>query len=91
LSTVGFASDSIIVTAEGQPAASPDGKPQATFDPGKPVTASFTRPGGKRTQVSGVLPLYHSVVIRNTEYRFAVRADDRRGFLRVTGDRCTFP
>lgn len=91
LASVGFADDSIIVTATGEVATGPDGKPQATFDSAKPVVAQFTHLGGQRTQVSGVLPLYHSVVIKDTEYRFAMRPDDRRGFMRVTSDRCTFP
>ena len=77
--------------AGGAGAGAPDGGPRATFDPAKPVVARFTHLGGRRTQVSGVLPLSHSVVIKDTEFRFAMRPDDRRGFGRVTSDRCTFP
>lgn len=91
LASIAFADGSIIVTATGTAAISPEGNARAAFDPAKPVIAWFTRPGGKRTQVTGILPLYHSVVVGGTEYRFAMRPDDRRGFMRVTAERCTFP
>ena len=88
---VAFAEGSIVVTAEGDAATTPDGKPQAVFDPTKPVTVQFSRLGGKRTQVSGPLPLFHSLVAQGSEYRFGVVAGERRGFLHVTAERCSFP
>jgi hypothetical protein len=59
------------------------------FDPEKPVTVHFTAIGGKDTQVEGKLPLQHSMVVKNGEYRFTV-APGARGFVEVTGDRCEY-
>lgn len=91
IAAVRFADGMIVVTAAGEPATTPDGKPQAAFDPARPVTVRFAGIDHKPTQAAGTLPLYHSVVIKSSEYRFAVLSDDRRGFLRVTADRCSFP
>ncbi|HLO75913.1 MAG TPA: hypothetical protein VK196_05590 [Magnetospirillum sp.] len=78
--------DLITVTAEG--AGSGEGAEQA-FDPDKPVTVHFTAIGGKETQVSGKLPLQHSMVLKGGEYRFTV-SPGAKGFVEVTGDRCEY-
>lgn len=77
-------SDIITVTAEGSAA----GAEQA-FDPEKPVTVHFTAIGGKDAQVSGTLPLQHSMVVKGGEYRFTI-APGAKGFVEVTGDRCDY-
>jgi cell division protein FtsB len=87
---VGFANTSIVVTGIGEPAVNGDGAPQAWFDPAKPVTITFTRVGGAKTDVKGLLPLSHGVVLGDTEYRFNV-VTGPRGFVVVTGDRCKYP
>lgn len=76
--------DLITVTAEG----TGNGGEQA-FDPDKPVTVHFTAIGGKDSQVSGKLPLQHSMVVKGGEYRFTV-APGAKGFVEVTGDRCEY-
>lgn len=78
--------DLITVTAEG--AGGNDGSEQ-WYDPDKPVTVHFTAIGGKDTQVSGKLPLQHSMVLKGGEYRFTI-APGARGFVEVTGDRCDY-
>ncbi len=78
--------DLITVTAEGVGGA--DGAEQA-FDPEKPVTVHFTAIGGKNSQVSGKLPLQHSMVVKGGEYRFTI-APGAKGFIEVTGDRCDY-
>ena len=87
---VGFANTAIVVTGTGQPATTGSGAPAAWFDPAKPVTISFTRVGGKKTEAKGQLPLSHGVVMGNTEYRFNV-VTGPRGFVVVTADRCKYP
>ncbi|MGE5504235.1 MAG: hypothetical protein ACM31L_07405 [Actinomycetota bacterium] len=79
-------SDLITVTAEGT--GSGGGAEQA-FDPDQAVTVKFTAIGGKETQVSGKLPLQHSMVVKNGEYRFTV-SPGAKGFVEVTGDRCEY-
>jgi len=79
-----------LVTGIGEPAKDASGAPQAWFDPGEPVTISFTRVGGKATEVEGLLPLTHGVVMGSTEYRFNV-VTGPRGFIVVSADRCKYP
>ncbi|HTH15721.1 MAG TPA: hypothetical protein VL974_03645 [Magnetospirillum sp.] len=76
--------DLITVTADG----TGSGGEQA-FDPDKPITVHFTAIGGKDSEVTGKLPLQHSMVVKGGEYRFTV-APGAKGFVEVTGDRCDY-
>src|SRR6056297_2033577 len=58
---VAFARGAIVVRATGEAARNQAGAPHAWFDQSKPVTATFTELNGTKTEVSGVLPLHHSV------------------------------
>lgn len=89
--SVSFANNAITVIGEGRPTMNAANQPEAWFDPAQPVTVLFSRLGGDTSQVTGKLPLYHSVVVGNSEYRFTITAGDSRGFVNVTGDRCKFP
>lgn len=89
--SVSFADNAITVVGEGEPAVNAAGQPEAWFDPAKPVTLMFARLGGKTSRVTAKLPLHHSVVLGDQEYRFTATASDSRGFVNVTADRCTFP
>lgn len=88
---VSFASNAIIVTGEGASSIDADGKPEAWFDAGQAVTLRFAQPGGAASEASGLLPLHHSVVRGDTEYRFTAVASESRGFISVTAERCAFP
>ncbi len=88
--SVTFAENTITVTAEGVSEKNPEGKPEAWFDPAQPVTARFAQIGGEVSEVTGLLPLHHSVVIDTTEHKFSVIKGDR-GFVKITGDRCRYP
>lgn len=88
--SVSFADGAITVTAQGQSALNDAGNPEAWYDPAQPITLRFTELGGESSQVTGVLPLHHSVVIGNDEYRFTIVAG-QRSFVNVTGDRCDYP
>lgn len=89
--SVSFADNAITVTGEGEPALNAAGHPEAWFDPAKPVTLLFSRLGGKTSRLAATLPLHHSVVLGDHEYRFTVTTGDSRGFVNVTADRCAFP
>ena len=89
--SVGFADNSITVTAEGKTATSGDGAKLASFDPTQPVTVSFLTLGGRKIETSGILPIQYSVVTDSAEYRFALMASENRGFVTVTGDKCKSP
>ncbi len=89
--SVAFAERQVTLTAAGTSSVDASGRAEGWFDPGKPVTVTFTRIGGAETTATGVLPLHHSVVIRDLEYRFVVVPADARGFVNVTADSCAYP
>lgn len=91
VSSVTFADNAITVIGEGEPAVNATNQPEAWFDPAKPLTIHFSRLGGETSKTTAKLPLHHSVVLGNHEYRFTVTAGNSRGFVNVTADRCTFP
>jgi hypothetical protein len=88
---VTMADNTVIVFAQGESATDADGNPEGWFDAAKPVLVRFIQPGGGGTEVSGLLPLHHSVVRGDREYRFSIAAAERRGFVIVTADSCAFP
>jgi cell division protein FtsB len=85
-----FGNGMITVTGVGISAVSPTGSPEAWYDSGKPVSISFIQTGGKGTVKTGLLPIHHSMVIANKEYRFTVAAGER-SFISVTSDSCDYP
>jgi len=88
--SVVFFDGAITVTGEGVSAMSPEGSPEAWFDPTKSVTVKFIQVGGETTEVKGVLPLQHSIVINDKEHRFTI-SPSARSFVDVSGVRCPFP
>lgn len=87
---VSFGDRSITVTATGEAARDAKGNLEAWYDPEKPITVTFTQLGGKTVQAEGTLPMHHSVVTGDNEYRFTA-LPGARGFLTVTADRCDYP
>jgi hypothetical protein len=88
--TVSFGNGLLTVTGEGAPSVNAGGKPEAWYDPGKPVKVTFIEIGGKQTVKEGLLPIQSSFVIGNKEYRFTVAAGER-SFISVTSDNCDYP
>ncbi|SDD81588.1 hypothetical protein [Rhodospira trueperi] len=89
-SAVAFADRRVTITATGAGATDEEGRPEAWFDPAKPVEVLFSRLGGETEAVEGVLPVHHAMVVDGAEYRFTVRAS-RPGFAEATATRCAFP
>ncbi|MEQ9608704.1 MAG: hypothetical protein RLN99_13665 [Kiloniellaceae bacterium] len=87
---VSFGERAVTVTAVGEAARNANGNLEAWFDPQKPISMTFTQLGGKTVTAEGALPLHHSVVAGDDEYRFTV-LPGARGFLTVTADRCDYP
>jgi hypothetical protein len=87
---VSFGNGVVTVAGEGSPSVDPSGKAEAWYDPGKPVEITFTEIGGQNTVKKGLLPIQHSIVIGNKEYRFTVAAGER-SFISVTSDSCDYP
>lgn len=88
--TTTFADNQVMITGDGIPARDAANSPEAWFDAEKPVTLHFTLLGGRTSEAQGRLPLQHSIVSGDYEYRFAVQSA-ARGFVAVTGDRCRYP
>ncbi len=90
--SVGFADGFLTVTASGEPAKNASGNPEAWYDKDQPVTMTITTVGGgEASEVEGLLPLQHSMVAGDREYRFTARPGDNRGFLNVTAVSCAYP
>ena len=88
--TTTFADNQIAITGDGVSARDAANNPEAWFDTEKPVTLRFMLLGGQTSEAQGRLPLQHSMVSGDYEYRFAIHPATR-GFVAVTGDRCRYP
>lgn len=88
---VGFAGNTIIVRAKGKPVLAENGRPEAWFDENKPVTVLFFEIDGSESEATGILPLKHSLIRGEYEYRFVLTKAPTRGFLQVTAQRCQMP
>lgn len=88
--SVAFADGRITVSGEGVPARNTAGAPEAWYDPGKPVTVTFSEAEGQPVTATGLLPLQRSIVLGNKEYRFTV-SPGARSFVEVTATTCSFP
>ena len=86
-----FADRKITITADGQPALDDKGQKESWFDPAQPITVHFAPLAGQAIDASGLVPLQHQMVIGDSEFRFSIDVDDRKGFATVTGERCNFP
>jgi hypothetical protein len=86
-----FAGRKITVTADGVPVVNQKGEKEAWFDPAQPITVQFTPLDGQTVAATGVVPLQHQMVVGDSEFRFSIDVDERKGFAIVTGERCSFP
>jgi hypothetical protein len=90
--TAGFAKNQITVTVEGAPQRKPDGRTDPVFDPQQPVTLHFLRIGRDVAKAEGRLPLSHSLVLGDREFRFTVKAVDKpQGQVELIAQVCDFP
>ena len=86
-STASFYRGLITLAGRGSPSISENGNPEAWFDTTKEITISFIMPGGDRQDVSGTLPLYHSIITGGSEYRFSITAG-RTSFVDASVQQC---
>lgn len=88
-SKVTTAGREVTVSGSGESARSSKGKDEAWYDPAKGVKLAFEQAGTKEER-EGYLPLYHSIIIGDKEYRFTVSAGEQ-SFAKVTYDVCDYP
>ncbi len=84
---VSFYRGLITVAGKGSPTLNEEGNPEAWFDPLKLVTATFTLPGGETQKATGILPLYHTVIVKEQEYRFTI-ISGRKSYADITVRSC---
>ena len=89
-SVITFAEGVITVKGSGDSSINSKKEKEAWFDPGKPVTIVFTIIGGKSEQKTGLLPLHHTIIHKNKEYRFTV-SEGPRSFVAIASDSCDYP
>jgi len=90
-SAVGFADGAITVTGAGESAETPQGAPEARFDPTQPIKITITEIGGRDTVVEGMLPLHKSIVVGDSVHRFSIVEGNSPGFVVVTERQCAYP
>jgi len=78
------------VFGEGVSAQNQQGQREAWYDPAQAVEISFKARDGDAIVKSGVLPIYHSVVVDDKEYRITV-SNGAKSFANVTFDHCDYP
>ncbi len=66
------------------------GNKEAWFDPKQPIDITFKAKGIKPQKKKGLLPLHHSMIIKDKEYRFTV-TEGAKSFAKVTFDHCDYP
>ena len=87
---IAFGNGTVTVTGTGISARNEAGLPLAWFDAAQPVTLVFNRIGGDTSDVTGLLPLHHSVVVSDIIYRFSAAVGER-SFVNVVAVACDFP
>lgn len=87
VSTASFYRGLITLAGVGSPTLNENGAPEAWFDVTKEITVSFMLPGGDTQEVSGTLPLYHSVITGGNEYRFSI-TEGRTSFVDASVQQC---
>ncbi len=88
-SSVSVADGAIVIKANGVSASNKEGQPEAWFDSAKSVEVTFTTATGTEAK-KGNLPLRHSVVAGNREYRFTIE-EGAKSFAKVVFDSCSYP
>lgn len=88
-SGVTFADGAITISGTGEPSINNKREKEAWFDPGKPVNIAFTIIGGKKEVKTGLLPLHHTIILRDKEYRFTI-SEGPRSFVVISGDHCDY-
>ncbi|MEH6403511.1 MAG: hypothetical protein V7750_09090 [Sneathiella sp.] len=88
--SISLADGSVTVTGDGLSTVNAEGKPEAWYDPSKPITVVFTKLGGASEKIEGTLPIHKSVVFGDSEYRFSILSG-KQSFATIATTRCDFP
>ncbi len=89
-SQISVAEGNILISVTGEPAVNENDEPEAWYDPALPVSVSFNISDRGMDVKKGVLPLHHSIILNNKEYRFTFT----RGavsYVDIMYDSCSYP
>lgn len=89
-SKASLASGKISIWANGKSAQNTNGEKEAWFDPAQPIELVVKKAGEEAVTKIGVLPLYHSEIIKDKEYRISIEAGNK-SFANVSYDHCDYP
>lgn len=90
VSKMSVAKGRVTISATGVSAQSNAGQKEAWFDPGQPIEVKFSVKGKKMVTKTDILPIYHSVIVKDKEYRFSLKAGNK-SFVKVFYDHCDYP
>lgn len=87
---ISVADGNIMISASGESSISETGKPEAWYDSALPVAITF-KVAGEETQVKeGTLPIHHSIILNDREYRFTL-SEGAVSYVDITYDSCAYP
>lgn len=89
-SKASLAGGAITIWAKGASAQNAGGAKEAWFDPAQPIELIIKLRDQEPVSKKGVLPLYHSAVLDNKEYRISIEAGNK-SFAKVSFDNCDYP
>ncbi|MCC6597331.1 MAG: hypothetical protein IT559_00890 [Alphaproteobacteria bacterium] len=89
-SEITIADGALVIKGTGASAVNASGNPEAWYDPSKKVTIEFTGQGGIKEVKEGIMPITHSLVVENREYRVSI-SEGARSFAKVSFDSCDYP
>ncbi|MCB1591397.1 MAG: hypothetical protein KDI90_02985 [Alphaproteobacteria bacterium] len=89
-SRITTAGKEVTISGSGDSAKSSQGKSEAWFDPSKAITVVFMHGEGVSEEKTGHLPLYHSIIIGDKEFRFTI-SQGEQSFAKIVYDVCDYP
>lgn len=89
-SEITIADGALVIKGMGESAVNASGAPEAWYDPSKKIRIEFIGRDGGREKKEGIMPINHSIVVGNREYRLSV-SEGARSFAKVSFDSCDYP
>lgn len=89
-SQISVADGALLIKGSGVSATNSAGQPEAWYDPSQKITLEFITKDGESEKKTGIMPMNHSIVVANREYRLNI-SEGARSFIKVTFDSCDYP
>lgn len=89
-SEITIAEGALVIRGTGASVINASGNPEAWYDPSKKVRIEFTGREGEKEVKESIMPINHSIVVGNREYRLSV-SEGARSFAKVSFDSCDYP